>query len=640
MHGSATSTFQGSINLIDGCFAIGGVCVEGIAPSSYVGLTDTPGTLLAGALQFATADMSELTQSLDLVFIDGRLGIGLGTSTPTSTLSVVGDAEISEDLVVGDDLSVGGVLSVLGSATSTFAGGVNVLSGCVAVNGECLISGIDELAGLQDVSLANLVDGDFLRYSGGMWQNASTSVLGLGDGTYIGLSDTPEEIFANAIQFGSSSGTTLSQSTNFVFTDTGRLGIGTSTPSSVLTVVGDASIAGIVDAASDLLVGGLLNVAGGATSTFQGSINLIDGCFAIEGECIVTGVDQLALLDDVSLAGLASDDLLLYNGSQWENVPAASLGLGDGTFRGLTDTPNTYIAGAIPFATSTEDGLTQSGSFIFDGSRLGVATSDLRTALTVGGGLSLLDNGTLRLYNMSNTEYLGLRAPSGVGTTTVWTLPETDGTLNQLLVTDGSGNLSFADVSSIGDGATVYLDLLDTPSFFATSSLVFVNSDGDGLTQSEELTFSSDGLLVNAEVLFLNSIDEVGFNYIRTGGGRLGLGAAPFTDDRLSVRGSITQVGGTEDSRYRLDEAGAIKLPTPLINANANDVAIVGNYAFVGTNFQGDDFHVVDITDPNNPSQVASIQMDDTVFAVTVQGRYAYLGLGAGGTGFHVVDTT
>lgn len=47
--GTATSTFGGSINLTSGCFAINGVCLEGVAPSTYVSLSDTPSSLWANS---------------------------------------------------------------------------------------------------------------------------------------------------------------------------------------------------------------------------------------------------------------------------------------------------------------------------------------------------------------------------------------------------------------------------------------------------------------------------------------------------------------------------------------------------------------------------------------------------------------
>ncbi len=639
VEGAATSTFQGSINIVDGCFAIGGVCVEGIAPSSYVGLTDTPSALLADAIQLANASGTALTQSTELRFTDGRLGIGLGTSTPTSTLSVGGDAAVAESLSVGEalqvisDASIGGALTVSGIATSTFAGSVNVTSGCVAVNGECLISGVDELVALSDVTFTDLSSGDFLRFTGTQWENASTSALGLGDGTYLGLTDTPATFTNNALQFANASGTALTQSADLVFTEDGRLGVGTSTPNTTIAIDGDGLITGAWSVEGEANVGGSLTVEGAATSTFQGSINIVDGCFAIDGECIVTGVDQLANLSDVALDGLAADDLLLYNGSVWENVPAASLGLGDGTFAGLTDTPSGYTAGAIPFALNTEDGLTQSSNFIFDGTRLGVGTDDLRSTLTVGGGLSLLENGILRLYNTDNTEYVGFRAPSGISSTTVWTLPEADGSLNQLLVTDGAGNLRFDDVSSIGGGATTYLELLDTPNVYIAGAIPFATSTEDGLTQSENLTFADNELFLDGSARFLNAAGNTGLFYNRASG-RLGVG----TDDageRLTVRGSIAQFGGTAGSDNRYQPSSVAGLAP---GVQFNDIDVVGDYIYVAAD-GSNNFRIIDISDPLDPVNISQpLAVGGNARAVTVQGQYAYVAASAIGNEFYIID--
>ena len=55
--------------------------------------------------------------------------------------------------------------------------------------------------------------------------------------------------------------------------------------------------------------------------------------------------------------------------------------------------------------------------------------------------------GALRLGDSAGTEYVGLKAPTTVSSTYTLTLPTATGTANQVLTTDGSGNLSFATVS-------------------------------------------------------------------------------------------------------------------------------------------------------------------------------------------------
>ena len=87
--------------------------------------------------------------------------------------------------------------------------------------------------------------------------------------------------------------------------------------------------------------------------------------------------------------------------------------------------------------------------------------------------------GDIRLGDADSTHYVGLKAPATVASNLVWTLPATDGTSNQFLKTDGSGNLSWATDSATDStkmplaggtftGATIYND--NVKSIFGTSS--------------------------------------------------------------------------------------------------------------------------------------------------------------------------
>jgi hypothetical protein len=53
----------------------------------------------------------------------------------------------------------------------------------------------------------------------------------------------------------------------------------------------------------------------------------------------------------------------------------------------------------------------------------------------------------------NGTNYVGFKAPASIASNLVWTLPSADGTVNQVLSTDGSGVLSFATASSGGVSA-------------------------------------------------------------------------------------------------------------------------------------------------------------------------------------------
>ena len=83
-----------------------------------------------------------------------------------------------------------------------------------------------------------------------------------------------------------------------------------------------------------------------------------------------------------------------------------------------------------------------------------VATTANVTNLNVSGTSEFSDNVTLnsqsdlRFADSDSSNYVALQAPTTIGTNLTLTLPTADGIANQALITDGSGNLSFANVAS------------------------------------------------------------------------------------------------------------------------------------------------------------------------------------------------
>ena len=64
-----------------------------------------------------------------------------------------------------------------------------------------------------------------------------------------------------------------------------------------------------------------------------------------------------------------------------------------------------------------------------------------------GSNLTIGAQGDLRLADSAGGEYVALQAPSTVSSNVTFTLPGADGTADQVLKTNGSGTLSFGDVS-------------------------------------------------------------------------------------------------------------------------------------------------------------------------------------------------
>src|SRR5210317_1913515 len=113
-------------------------------------------------------------------------------------------------------------------------------------------------------------------------------------------------------------------------------------------------------------------------------------------------------------------------------------------------------------------------------------------------GNSSTVGGTLKLNEGTNngTNFIGLKAPNAVTTTTTFTLPDGDGSNGQVLSTDGSGNLSFATVNST---FTLSADSGSDDSFSTGGTLTFTGGTGIDTTVSDDtITIAVDATVATA----------------------------------------------------------------------------------------------------------------------------------------------
>jgi hypothetical protein len=101
--------------------------------------------------------------------------------------------------------------------------------------------------------------------------------------------------------------------------------------------------------------------------------------------------------------------------------------------------------------------------------------------------------GAVRLSDTTGGEYVGLKAPGTVSSSYTLTLPAATGTADQILVTDGSGNLSFADNSGGTSWQAVkttgFTAVAGEGYFCDTSSAAFTATLPATPTLGDEVTF-------------------------------------------------------------------------------------------------------------------------------------------------------
>ena len=244
--------------------------------------------------------------------------------------------------------------------------------------------------------------------------------------------------------------------------------------------------------------------------------------------------------------------------------------------RGTTTQNNSFTGTAGELSVDT----TLDTLRIHDGSTAGGFALLKETGIS---NLTLNAQAEIRLGDSDSSNYVGFKSPGTVASNLIFTLPSADGTSGQALVTDASGNLSFAAA-----GATVSQDNSSNTAFniyyAATTSgaLTAVKYDGSDMTFNPSTsTFVVTNSSTTASIAKYADLAE------------------RYTADADYEAGTVVELGGTEEvtqtKRSRsVAIAGVVSTdPAYLMNSgleNGVSIALLGRVPckVVGTINKGD----------------------------------------------------
>ena len=103
----------------------------------------------------------------------------------------------------------------------------------------------------------------------------------------------------------------------------------------------------------------------------------------------------------------------------------------------------TVPAGTVSSLPISFTGDTNTGFFKNSADDFSIVTGGTRRAHVDSNGITIRDRKALRLRDTSNSNFVAIQAPSNVSSDITLTLPNSDGDANDVLQSDGSGNLSF-----------------------------------------------------------------------------------------------------------------------------------------------------------------------------------------------------
>jgi len=180
----------------------------------------------------------------------------------------------------------------------------------------------------------------------------------------------------------------------------------------------------------------------------------------------------------------------------------------------------------------------------------------------------------LRFGDADSSNYVGFQAPSTVSANVVWTLPATDGTSAQTLVTNGTGTLSWAtsNVSLVDQTASSSTHFVTLTAATTDATITTLNRS------STKLTFQPSTGTLTATILSTPLLTATAANIsgvLTATGGSTGIVG-------YTVQTTAANLADT-DRLYIVANAAAITLTLPATSTNGRTIVLADGANF-GTN--------------------------------------------------------
>ena len=292
--------------------------------------------------------------------------------------------------------------------------------------------------------------------------------------------------------------------------------------------------------------------------------------------------------DTLNSGGNSSDALKIFNGANFVNIGTTTIGTTDVVLGS---------AGETAFA--------------------GLTSLESDTLIASTGPVDIQAENSVRLFGSSST-FMALRAPATVTSSTTLTLPDGDGTENQVLQTNGSGQLSWGEARSndITDGNTSVSVSGSTNSItLETNGTDKWVIDPDGNFLSQTATQDIGAAASRVDNVYCNNLIATSITGSWAGGivgsdlGGTGFDNAGATDGQILIANSngvgdaLFEAGTLSAGQSLSATVGAGTLAISANFAQANGVSAAGNAgvaSFDTTQFgvDGNGFVTLDVVDP------------------------------------------